>query len=89
MLLFNEAALPGPVATAVAGISPGPIPSPPAGLGTIAYNWATGQRSPINWRAFDACGATGLLYSRLPDGSAWRFSTAETSRRDSAPVLPA
>lgn len=51
--------------------------------GTVAYTWATGERTVLNPRAFDRCGPGGLVFD-VPDveggafdGPTWRFRPAD------------
>ncbi|GEM_PF-4310637 len=42
--------------------------------GTVAYNWATGEKSAVQSRTFEACSEqTGWLFARNPDGTAFQF----------------
>jgi hypothetical protein len=50
--------------------------------GTVAYNWATGQRTPVNAARILACGPGGWFFGQQgEDNTPWRFSLADPKGR--------
>jgi hypothetical protein len=58
------------------GAQPNVVITSDSAEGTVAYNWATGQRTVLNPRPLGLCGVDGSLYAPV-GGGGWRFSSAD------------